>query len=213
MKETCKAQKIFDLLKNEYSNVIGTALKFNSDFELLVATILSAQCTDKRVKKVTRVLFKRYMSLKDYADAELEELEKIIKSTGFYHNKAKFIKEAAKKILEDFNSEIPRSMEEMTKIPGVARKTANIVLSNAFNIIEGVAVDTHVMRLSKRLGFSKEKNREKIERDLMKLFPKEQWFDLSNLLIAHGRKVCLARRPKCDECFLDHTCDSAYAFE
>jgi len=136
-----------------------------------------------------------------------------IKPTGFFRNKAKFIKAAAKKLIEDFNSEMPRSIEEMTKLPGVARKTANIVLSNAFGIIEGIAVDTHVMRLSKRLNFSSENNRDKIERDLMNIFPKEHWFEVSNLLIAHGRKICTARRPKCEKCIINYLCPSAFNFK
>ncbi len=207
-----RSQKILALLRKEYPAVKGTALNFTDAVELLVATILSAQCTDERVNKVTKVLFERYKTAKDYAEADLEELKEIIKPTGFYRNKAKFIKAASKKLLEDFNSEMPRSIEEMTKLPGVARKTANIVLSNAFGINEGVAVDTHVMRISKRLGFTEEKNRDKIERGLMNLFPKKQWFELTNLLIAHGRSICHAKRPKCGECIVSRLCPSAFTF-
>ncbi len=207
-----RSQKILALLRKEYPAVKGTALNFSDAVELLVATILSAQCTDERVNKVTKVLFERYKTAKDYAEADLEELKEIIKPTGFYRNKAKFIKAASKKLLEDFNSEMPRSIEEMTKLPGVARKTANIVLSNAFGINEGVAVDTHVMRISKRLGFTEEKNRDKIERGLMSLFPKKQWFELTNLLIAHGRSICHAKRPKCGECIVSRLCPSAFTF-
>ena len=168
MSKKRRSQRILKLLRKAYTDVVGTALNFSNALELLVATILSAQCTDKRVNKVMRVLFKKYKTAADYAKADVKELQDIIRSTGFYHNKAKFIKSATKKIVEDFNSEIPGSIEEMIKLPGVGRKTANVVLSNAFGIHEGVAVDTHVMRLSKRLGFTEEKDRVKIERDLMK---------------------------------------------
>ena len=213
--KTSKLDKtqIFSILRKNYSEVKETALKSKSPLELLIATILSAQCTDKRVNEVTKILFNRYKTLEDYAEANLEELQEIIKPTGFFRNKAKFIIAAAKKLIQDFNSEMPRSIEEMTKLPGVARKTANIVLSNAFGIIEGIAVDTHVMRLSKRLNFSSENNRDKIERDLMNVFPKEHWFEISNLLIAHGRKICTARRPKCEKCIINYLCPSAFSFK
>jgi endonuclease-3 len=201
---------IFEALGNEYPDVKGTELNYSNPMELLVATILSAQCTDERVNEVTKVLFEKYKTPEDYAGSDLEELREMIKPTGFYKNKAKYIKMAAGKVVEEFDSEIPRSIEEMIKLPGVARKTANIVLSNAFGIIEGVAVDTHVMRLSRRLGFTKEKNREKIERDLMKLFPKNNWFEVTNLLIAHGRNICAARKPKCVRCVVNNLCPSAF---
>lgn len=213
MSDEERSQKIIALLKSKYPNVEGTALNFSNALELLVATILSAQCTDEKVNEVTKVLFKKYKTAKDYGEADPKELQEIVKPTGFYRNKAKFIKESAKKLVEDFDSEMPRSIEEMTKLPGVARKTANIVLSNAFHIHEGVAVDTHVMRLSKRLGFTKQNDREKIEKDLMKLFPKEQWFALTNLLIAHGRKTCIARHPKCAKCAVSNLCPSAFTFD
>jgi endonuclease-3 len=213
MSEREKPQEIIGLLRKEYPDVKGTALNFSNALELLVATILAAQCTDEKVNEVTEVLFKRYKTPKDYAEADIEKLREIIKPTGFYRNKSKFIKAAARKLVEDFDSNVPRSVEEMTKLPGVARKTANIVLSNAYGVIEGVAVDTHVMRLSKRLGFTEQKNRDKIERDLMSLFPKEHWFELTNLLIAHGRSVCTARRPKCKECGVNELCPSAFTFD
>jgi endonuclease-3 len=213
MSEREKPQKIVALLRKEYPDVKGTALNFSNALELLVATILAAQCTDEKVNEVNEVLFKRYKTPKDYAEADIEKLRKIIKPTGFYRNKSKFIKAAAKKLVEDFDSNVPRSIEEMTRLPGVARKTANIVLSNAYGVIEGVAVDTHVMRLSKRLGLTERKNRDKIERDLMSLFPKEQWFELTNLLIAHGRSVCTARRPKCKDCAANELCPSAFTFD
>ncbi|MFB0503240.1 MAG: endonuclease III [Candidatus Bathyarchaeia archaeon] len=213
MSEKERSQGILTLLRKQYPDAKGTALNFSNALELLVATILAAQCTDEKVNQVTKVLLKRYRTPKDYAEADLEELQEIIKPTGFYRSKSKFIKAAAKKLVEDFDSEIPRSIEEMTKLPGVARKTANIVLSNAYGIIEGVAVDTHVMRLSKRFGLTEQKNRDKIERDLMNLFPKEHWFELTNLLIVHGRSACTARRPKCGECVVNELCPSAFTFD
>jgi len=208
-----RSQELLTLLRKQYPDAKGTALNFSNALELLVATILAAQCTDEKVNQVTSVLFKKYKTPKDYSEADLKELQEIIKPTGFYRNKSKFIKAAAKKLVQDFDSEIPRSIEEMIELPGVARKTANIVLSNAYGIIEGVAVDTHVMRLSKRLGLSEQKNRDKIERDLMDLFPKEQWFEVANLLIAHGRSVCTARRPKCGKCVVNELCPSAFTFD
>ncbi|MEM3587443.1 MAG: endonuclease III [Candidatus Jordarchaeaceae archaeon] len=203
--------KILELLKREYPDVGGTILKYKTPLDLLVATILAAQCTDDRVNKVTEHLFKKYKTAEDYANADLEELEQEIKPTGFYKNKAKAIKNAAKMLVEQFNSQVPKTMEEMLKLPGVARKTANIVLSNAYGINEGIAVDTHVMRLAQRLGFTQEeKNRDKIERDLMKLFPKDNWFELTNLLVTHGRKICTARKAKCGECVVNKLCPSAF---
>jgi len=201
------------LLRKEYPDVKRTELRFSNALELLVATILAAQCTDRKVNEVTETLFKRYKTAEDYAKADLEELQEFVKPTGFYRNKARFIKAAAEKLVKGFDSEMPRSIEEMTSLPGVARKTANIVLSNAFGINEGIAVDTHVMRLSERLGLTKEKNREKIEEDLMKLYPKTQWFGVSNLLITHGRRICVARHPKCGACVLNKLCSSAFTFD
>lgn len=213
MKEEGKAQKILTLLRKEYPDVKGTELRFSNALQLLVATILAAQCTDRKVNEVTKILFKRYKTAEDYAKADLEELQEFVRPTGFYRNKARFIKAAAEKLVKDFDSKMPRSIEEMTRLPGVARKTANIVLSNAFGIVEGIAVDTHVMRLSERLGLTKEKQREKIEEDLMKLYPKPQWFEVSNLLIAHGRRICVARHPKCGACLLNKLCPSAFTFD
>jgi len=213
VKEEDRAQRILTLLRKEYPDVKGTELRFSNALELLVATILAAQCTDRKVNEVTEALFKRYKTAEDYAKADLEELQEFVKPTGFYRNKARFIKAATEKLVKEFNSEMPRSIDEMTKLPGVARKTANIVLSNAFSINEGVAVDTHVMRLSGRLGLTKEKDREKIEGDLMRLIPKRQWFEVSNLLIAHGRRICDARHPKCGACVLNKLCPSAFTFD
>jgi endonuclease-3 len=205
-----RAQKILELLRKHYGNVGGTVLKYKTPLELLVATILSAQCTDELVNKVTEQLFKKYKTAEDYANVDLDELDQDIKSIIFHGRKAKSIKNSAKMIVEQFNSQVPKTIEEMVKLPGVARKTANIVLSNAYGINEGIAVDTHVLRLSQRMGFTKQKNRDKIESDLMNLYPKEDWFELTNLLITHGRKICNARKPKCAECVVNKLCPSAF---
>jgi len=196
---------IVDILRKEY-DVKGTALNHSSALELLVATILSAQTTDKRVNIVTEELFKKYRKAEDYANADIEELREAIKSVNFYRNKAKYIKESCRIIVEEYGGKVPDSMEELIKLPGVHRKTANVVLSNAFGKVEGIVVDTHVMRLSQRLGLTKEKNREKIEQELMRKFSKDKWADLSNLLIAHGRNVCKARKPECEKCILKDRC-------
>jgi len=197
---------IVELLRKEYPDVKGTALHYTNPLELLIATILSAQTTDERVNIVTKDLFKKYRTAKDYANADLEELQNDIRSINFYRNKAKYIKQCCQILVEKYNGQVPDSMEELLKLPGVSRKTANVVLSNAFRKDEGIVVDTHVMRLSQRLGLTKEKDRDKIEQDLMKKFPKEKWFDLANLLIAHGRKICKARQPLCNKCILKDIC-------
>ena len=176
---------------------------------MLIATILSAQCTDKRVNIVTKSLFKKYLTIDDYANAELKELEDDIRSTGFYRSKAKYIKKSAQMIKIKYESKVPRTMEELIKLPGVARKTANIVLFNAYGIIAGIAVDTHVKRLSQRIGLSKDKDPNKIEADLMKIVPQDKWMEISDLLIFHGREICNARKPKCVECVLKKICSSA----
>jgi endonuclease-3 len=176
-----------------------------------VATILSAQCTDERVNVVTAELFRKYRAWEDYASAPASELERDIHSTGFFRNKAKSIQGACRQIGERHGGDVPRSMEELLELPGVARKTANVVLGNAFRIASGVVVDTHVSRLSARLGLSREKAPEKIERDLTGLLPASDWIDFSHLLIAHGRKVCKARNPACGECVLAKLCPSAFA--
>ena len=199
---------IVEILKQEYPDVKGTALHYTNPLELLVATILSAQTTDERVNMVTKELFKKYRKAEDYANADLEELQNDIRSINFYRNKAKYIKKCCQILVEEYGGEVPGSMEELLKLPGVSRKTANVVLSNAFCKDEGIVVDTHVMRLSQRLGLTEEKDRNKIEQDLMEKFPKEKWFDLANLLIAHGRKICKARNPKCKECVLKNICPS-----
>lgn len=205
-----KIAEIYRLLKEAYPNVKGTHLNYETSLDLLIATILSAQCTDGKVNEVTESLFRTYRRPEDYAKAEIRELEEAIRPTGFYRRKAQFIKQASKNIVERFDSQVPRTMEELVSLEGIARKTANIVLSNAFGMIEGIAVDTHVLRLSKRLGLTQEKVREKIEEDLMNITPRERWFELSNLLITHGRRVCTARKPKCAECVLNDLCPSAF---
>ena len=206
-----KANEILDLLKKEYPEV-KIALHYSNPLELLVSTILSAQCTDKQVNGVTKKLFVKYRTPQDFINISPEELEKDIYSTGFYRNKAKNIIGACKIIASEYNSKVPDTMEELLKLPGVARKTANIVLSGAFGKIEGMAVDTHVKRLSGRLGLTAHTDPEKIEKDLLKIIPKKDWDLFSLLLINHGRKVCAARKPLCGECILDKLCPSAYTF-
>lgn len=176
------------------------ALKYSNNWELLVATILSAQCTDKKVNEVTEKLFKKYKTLDDYVEADLKEFEQDIKSTGFYHGKAKNILASAKIVKEKFGGNIPKTMEEILTLPGVARKTANVVLGNAYGIIEGIAVDTHVRRLSRLLGLTKENDPNKIEQDLMRIIPKQEWFGITYWLIDYGRKYCPARKHDHSNC-------------
>lgn len=204
--------KIIELLEKLYPNA-KTALNYNSPLEILVATMLSAQTTDVRVNIVTQTLFKKYHSAKDYADADIKELEADIHSTGFYHNKAKNLKACCQLLIEKFHGEVPRTMEELITLPGVARKTANIVLYNAYGVTVGIAVDTHVMRLSQRLGLTESKDQNKIEQDLMAITPKEKWMPLTDLLIFHGRQVCTAKKPRCDICVLNKICPSAFCFD
>ena len=196
-------------LKKEYPKP-KTALSFKSPFELLVATILSAQATDAHVNKVTDSLFKKYKSVKDYKNVSPEVFQKDVSSINFYKTKAKNIQAAAKMIVEHFNSKVPKTMDELTSLPGVARKTANIILSNVYGIHEGIAVDTHVKRLSYRLGLTKHEDPVKIEKDLMEIVPKSQWKRITPLLIFQGRNVCIARKPKCSICVLNTLCHSAY---
>lgn len=182
------------------------ALNFRNPFELLIATILSAQCTDVRVNIVTPELFKKYPDPKSMSKAPLEDIENLIKSTGFYRNKAKNIKACAELLVKNYNSEVPKTMDELVALPGIGRKTANVVLGNAYHIASGVVVDTHVMRLSNRLGWVKSSDPVKIETALNKLCPKSDWIMLSHYLIAHGRSICVARSPKCPICFLKDAC-------
>lgn len=201
-----KEEKIYELLRKNYGEV-KPFLRFSNPLESIVSTILSAQCTDERVNIVTKDLFKKYKKPEDYLNASNEELENDIRSTGFFKNKTKTIKNLCKIIIEKYNGKVPPSMEELTKIPGIGRKTANVVLSQAFGIIEGVIVDTHVLRVSQRLGLSKNKDPEKVEQDLMKKYKRDNWYQLSMVLILHGRRICNARKPKCKECFLSELCE------
>lgn len=202
---------IIELLEKEHPDA-KIALHYTSPLELLVATILSAQCTDERVNIVTQTLFKKYTKAEDYAKADLEELEQDIKSTGFYRNKARSIKKCCQILVEKYNSQVPKTMEEMLELPGVARKTANIVLSNAYGVISGIAVDTHVRRVAKRLGLTDSEDPNKIEQDLMKTIPKSRWMRFTDLLIFHGRRICIAKKPRCENCILNEVCPSAFKF-
>jgi endonuclease-3 len=174
--------------------------------------MLSAQTTDVAVNRVTKTLFKKYQTTEDYASADIKELEQDIHSTGFYHNKAKNLQKCCQLLVEKFHSQVPKTMEALLELPGVARKTANIVLYNAYGTIAGIAVDTHVMRLSQRLGITEQKDQNKIEKDLMLITPKEKWMELTDLLIFHGRQVCKAKKPKCEVCVLNKICPSAFTF-
>ncbi len=203
-----RAQEILSRLDPAYAH-LTTGLIASSPLELLVATILSAQCTDERVNMVTPRLFARYHGPEAYANADPEELEQLIHSCGFYRNKAKNIQGMARVLLDRFGGEVPRSMAELITLPGVARKTANVVLSHAFGIDQGIAVDTHVQRLSRRLGLTRETEPTKIEADLMRAVPRERWGRVSDVLIWHGRLVCAARTPRCSECVLADICPSA----
>jgi endonuclease III len=184
-------------------------LNFTNPLELMIATQLAAQCTDLRVNKVTVDLFQKYHHAADYAAANQTELEDDIRSTGFYRNKAKNIRAACQKIITDFNGEVPRTMQGLLSLAGVARKTANVVLGNAFGIVEGFTVDTHNIRLTQRFGWTTHQDAVKIEQDLMRLIPQQDWFDLSHLLIYHGRAICNARKPLCEQCTLTHLCPFA----
>jgi endonuclease-3 len=206
-----RALSIIELLEKEHSDA-KIALNYTNPLELLVATILSAQCTDERVNTVTKQLFKKYKKAEDYANAELTQLEQDIKSTGFYRNKAKHIKNCCQLIVAKHHSQVPKTMAELLELPGVARKTANIVLTNAYGIIEGVAVDTHVRRLAQRLGLTENDDPAKIEADLMRLVPRSKWMRITDLLIFHGRRVCTAKKPQCSACVLNKLCPSAFAF-
>ncbi|MCG2725435.1 MAG: endonuclease III [Elusimicrobia bacterium] len=201
---------IIKILKKEYPKV-PTALEYSNIFELLIAVILSAQCTDKQVNLVVPQLFKKYKKPADLAKANLKNIEKIIRSTGFYKSKALSLKETAKKIVEKFGGTVPKTMTELLSLRGVARKTANVVLGNGYSIAAGIVVDTHVKRLAFRLGFSKNTNPLKIERDLMEITNKKNWIWLPNALINHGRKICAAKKPNCENCPLKTLCPSAKA--
>jgi endonuclease-3 len=204
-------QELLRLLRKKYKNS-KTALNYRTPHQMLVATILSAQCTDDRVNKVTKDLFNKYKNVDDFAKVKQSELEQDIRSTGFFRNKAKNIIGSAKVIVDEFNGKVPKKMGNILKLPGVARKTANVVLHNAYGIVDGVVVDTHVGRLSRRLGLSNQKNAEKVEQDLMAAIPKKDWANISYWLIDHGRAVCKSQKPVCNKCLLSKTCPSAFKF-
>lgn len=200
---------IIEELRRLYPDAKCT-LNFSNPLELLIATQLAAQCTDERVNIVTEKLFQKYRSVEDYASASQEELEQDIKATGFYHNKAKNIRAACQRIITEFGGEVPHTMSELLSLAGVARKTANVVLGNAFGIVDGFTVDTHNLRLSRRFGWTINTDAAKVEQDLMRVVPREDWFDLSHLMIFHGRAICAARKPLCEECTLAKLCPSAF---
>jgi endonuclease-3 len=204
-----RTREVIKRLKRAYPDA-KCSLNHSNPFELLVATILSAQCTDERVNIVTADLFRKYRKPEDYLNVSPRELEKDIQSTGFFRNKTKSIQGASKVLTEEYAGEVPRTMEELLELPGVARKTANVVLGNAFSIKAGVVVDTHVTRLSHRLAFTQQKTAEKIELDLIELVPKKDWVIFPHLLIAHGRKICKARNPLCPECPVEKQCPSSF---
>ena len=207
-----RALKIIELLEKEHKDA-KIALRYSNPLELLVATILSAQATDEQINKITPSLFKKYKKAEDYANVDVKELEQDIKSSGFYHNKARNIKNCCKMLVDKYNSMVPKTMDELLELPGVARKTANIVLTNAYGIVAGVAVDTHVRRLAQRLGLTENDDPNKIEADLMNIVPKEKWMRITDLLIFHGRRVCTAKKPNCAGCVLNKICPSAFTFD
>ncbi|WP_199250162.1 endonuclease III [[Phormidium] sp. ETS-05] len=202
-----RAIEILIRLKRQYPDARCT-LNYETPLQLLVATILSAQCTDERVNQVTPALFARFPDAGAIASANIEDIETLIRSTGFYRNKAKNIQGACRMIVEKYNSHVPKRMEQLLELPGVARKTANVVLANAYGINQGVTVDTHVKRLSNRLGLTEHDNPERIERDLIRLIPQEDWENWSIRLIYHGREICNAKKPACDACMLADLCPS-----
>ncbi len=201
--------EVVSRLKEEYPDA-RTELNWKNPLELLVATTLSAQSTDVRVNEVTKELFEKYRTAEDYATSDLEQLEEEIRPVGFFRNKARAIRDMARMLVEEYGGEIPHSMPELVSLPGVGRKTANVLLGNAFGVNEGVVVDTHVRRLSNRLGLSGERDPEKIERDLLGVVPEEERALFSHLLIFHGRRICKARKPGCSGCVLNHVCPSAF---
>jgi len=200
-----QAARVARGLRRAYPNAT-CALEFRTPLELLVATILSAQCTDQRVNLVTKTLFRKYPAAADYGQAPLAELENEIKSTGFFHNKARNIQGCCRLLVERYGGQVPRDMDCLVALPGIGRKTASVVLGTAFGIASGVVVDTHVIRLSRRLGLTEHKDPEKIEQDLMAQLPRNEWIRFSHRMIQHGRQICVARKPKCDECPLNDFC-------
>ena len=200
------AKRIVENLRNRYPDAT-CSLDFKTPFEMVVAVMLSAQCTDERVNKTTPSIFSKYSTPEDFANIDIKELEDLIHPCGFYKNKAKNIKACAKTIMEKFNGQVPKSMEELVSLPGVGRKSANVVMLEAFGEAKGIAVDTHCKRISNKMGLSKETEPEKIEQDLLKFFDEEDYKDINHLLVWHGRKTCIARRPNCLECPVKEDCD------
>jgi len=211
MNEATRVRDVIKLLSKIYPDP-KVALNFTNPFELLVATILSARCTDAKVNQVTAMLFEKYKKPEDYVKAKTAVLRREIRPLGTYRRKTALIKGCCKILVEKFNSQVPKTMDEILTLPGVARKTANIVLSNAYGVVEGIAVDTHVASLSRRLGLTENKMPDKIEQDLMRIVPRGEWFRISYLLIDHGRRICMARKPLCGECVLNKICPSAFMF-
>ena len=205
------ASRIVDILFQEYPDA-EISLRYSDEFELLVAVILSAQCTDERVNMVTEVLFKKYRTIEDYANSSAKEFSKDIASVTYFNQKARWIVSTARRIIEIHDGEVPGTMEELLGLPGVGRKTANVVLQHAYGETEGIVVDTHVMRLSRRMGLVEKKNRDAIEMELMKIIPKEKWRRYTHLMIAHGRAICKARSPKCDLCPMGEICPSSWTY-
>lgn len=203
--------KLIELLKKRYPDAT-CSLDFTTPFELVVAVMLSAQCTDERVNKTTPSLFARCKTIQDFADIDVTELENLIHPCGFYKNKAKNIKSCAKQISENFHGEVPHTMKELTSLAGVGRKSANVIMLEVFGIAEGIAVDTHAKRISNLIGLSKEKEPEKIEQDLIKLFPKEYLKDINHIFVWHGRNTCIARKPQCDTCVVNQFCQSYQSY-
>ena len=203
-----RAPEIIRILSEAYPDA-KVALRFSNPLEMLVATILSAQCTDEKVNEVTATLFEKYRTAEDYLKVPEDELKADIKPTGFFNQKAISIREACRRIVEVYDGRVPDTMEDLITLRGVARKTANIVMGNAFGKVEGIAVDTHVKRLANRLGFSEQSDPDKIEQDLMRVIPRDRWFDFTYVLIDHGRAICVARKPRCEECPVNHLCPSS----
>lgn len=209
MSEKARAQKVLTKLSRAYSDAPPTYLEFNNPFEMLIATILSARAMDAVVNRVTRILFREYPDAKSMKNASTDRIAEIIHDVGTFNRKAEYLKKTASMIVESYNGEVPKNMEELVKFPGVSRKTANVVLQVAFGISEGVVVDTHIGRVTKRLEFSEEKSPEKIEEEIMKLLPRSKWADYARLLGAHGREICKSRRPDCPNCVVNNLCPSA----
>lgn len=205
-----QSKEFIEILKKTYPDAT-CSLDFTTPFEMVVSVMLSAQCTDERVNKTTPAIFARYKTPEDFATIDLSELETLIHPCGFYKNKAKNIKACAQKIVTDFNGNVPQTMDELLTLPGVGRKSANVILLEAFGIANGIAVDTHAKRISNRIGLSKELEPEKIEQDLLKIFPKEYLKDINHLLVWHGRKTCDARKPNCEKCCVNHFCKTYLA--